>query len=71
MNEKQKKKAVVRDMQKNEKRQKFAFLVPMDHQFQPSEFAAATGAEMKPVRPELPIPLRPLPWLSRPLDTPP
>jgi hypothetical protein len=35
-------------------------------QFQPSEFPAATGAEMNCVRPELPMPLWPLPWLFRP-----
>lgn len=34
-------------------------------QFQPREFSAATGAEMKAVRPELFMPLLPLPWLSR------
>lgn len=43
------------------------------HQFQPSEFSAATGAEMKAVRPEVFMLLLPvLPWLSRPpLETAP
>lgn len=41
------------------------------HQFQPSEFSAATGAEMKAVRPEVFMLLLPvLPWLSRPPPEP-
>lgn len=39
--------------------------VVWSHQFQPSEFSAATGAEMKAVRPELFMSLLRLPWLLR------
>lgn len=48
MNEKQKKKAVVRDMQKKKSKVGVACLtIPKRNpQFQPSELAAATGAEM-------------------------
>lgn len=43
---------------------------PSSPQFHPSEFSAATGAEMYAVRP-VPAPLCPLLWLVRPPATPP